>query len=101
MSVRVKQGPGRQSSIPLWIVASIGRSVALVSEYQDHGVLYPAGHNCRLTSVMCREDGTLYVTVALAASDPQWWENFEFDQIRPAGHAVQFDLDIEHGYILF
>lgn len=100
MSKRV-QPKNRAAAIPLWIVASIGRSVALKSDFQEYGVLYPAGRQGRLTSVMARPDGSLYATVAIDPADPDYWENFEFDQLRPVAAEVEFDLDIERGYILF
>lgn len=100
MSKRV-QLKDRASVIPLWLVACIGRRVALNCDFREYGALYPAGHVGRLTSIMARPDGTLYATVAIDAADPDYWENFEFDQLRPATAEVQFDLDIEQGRILF
>jgi hypothetical protein len=89
------------SEIPLWIVASMGRSVAIKRDFEGACETYEAGCEGRLTSIQWREDGSFLATVALDPKDPDYWENFAFDDLRPVTAEVQFSLDIEHGFIVF
>lgn len=90
-----------RSEIPLWIVASMGRSVAIKREFVGACETYEAGCEGRLTSIQWREDGSFLATVALDPKDPDYWENFAFDDLRPVTSEVEFSLDIEHGFIVF
>jgi len=88
--------------IPLWIVASMGKKVALEREFVGPCETYLAGCEGRLTSIQVSEEtGDFYVTVALDANDPSYLENFAFDAIRPASRQITFSLDIEEGFIAF
>jgi hypothetical protein len=90
-----------QNEIPLWVVASIGKQVALAVEFSGSCETYEAGCEGTLTSIQWREDGSFLATVALDPNDPDYWENFTFDQLRPASGQVKFSLDVERGVIAF
>jgi hypothetical protein len=90
-----------QSEIPLWIVASMGKSVAIKRQFEGACETYEAGCEGRLTSIQWREDGSFLATVALDPHDPDYWENFAFEDLRPVTAEVQFSLDIDHGFIVF
>lgn len=90
-----------QSEIPLWIVASMGRSVAIKRDFVGPCETYEAGCEGTLTSIQWREDGSFLATVALDPNDPDYWENFAFEDLRPVAAEVQFSLDIDHGFIVF
>lgn len=87
--------------IPLWVVASMGKQVVLVRDFVGACQTYPAGSKGTLTSIQDDDNGNCYATVGLDATDPDYWENFEFADIRPGSTQVKFTLDIEEGYIAF
>lgn len=90
-----------RSQIPLWIVASMGKSVAIKREFVGACETYEAGCRGTLTSIQWREDGSFLATVALDPNDPDYWENFAFDDLRPVAPEVTFDIDVERGLIVF
>lgn len=89
--------------IPLWVVASLGKEVVLRREFVGACETYLPGCRGILTSIQISDNGKgdAYVTVALDAHDPDYWENFAFEDIRPVPMKVSFTLDIEEGYIAF
>jgi hypothetical protein len=90
-----------QNEIPLWLVASMGKQVALAVQFVGPCETYEAGCRGTLTSIQSREDGSFLATVALDPEDPLYWENFAFDQLVPAVPQVRMSLDIERGVIAF
>jgi len=87
--------------IPLWVVASMGKNVALVRDFVGPCETYLTNCQGRLTSIQVDDEGGFFVTVALDEKDPTYWENFAFDDIRPVPMQVSFTLDIEEGFIGF
>jgi hypothetical protein len=87
------------NQVPLWIVASLGKSVQLVDLFKTSLKVYPAGSVGVLTSI--QSGGGLYVTVALDEEDETYLENFSFDQVQPIHDQVKFQLDLENGAIAF
>lgn len=87
--------------IPLWVVASLGKRVALVKDFVGPCETYEAGCEGVLTTIQADDGGSFHVTVALDPNDPTYWENFTFDQVRPPHAQITFQLDIERGAIVF
>lgn len=91
----------QNKEIPLWVVASLGKSVALVSSFEGPTETYLAGSQGVLDSINSDGSGGFYATVALDEEDPGYLENFTFDQVRPVSSRVSFSLDIERGVMAF
>lgn len=88
--------------IPLWVVATLGKQVALTSPFVGPCETYGVGSPGILTSIQWDESGGgFYGTVALDSQDISYLENFSFDQLRPMRNRVPFSLDIERGVIAF
>lgn len=87
------------NTIPLWVVACLGKQVALKVDFQldPQLPLYRAGHLVKLQSIEAGEDGP-YACVQMQADDWGDLESFSFDDLRPlAGTLGCFDM--EHGLI--
>jgi hypothetical protein len=90
------------NAVPLWIVATLGKSVAILSDYVGPCETYKAGREGVLTSIQVSDEGAgFYVTLALDPEDPSYLENFSLDDIRPITRQVKLSVDIENGLILF
>jgi hypothetical protein len=88
--------------IPLWVVASLGKEVALTVPFVGPCETYPVGSVGILTSIQWNENGGgFYATVAIDHDDPSYLENFSFNQVRPIRSRVGFSLNIEEGVIAF
>ena len=98
MSKRVEE-PGDQ--IPLWLVASLGKKVAIEKNFFDGVNHYPAGHQGLLMSIRGDALPEVAVDIALNPNDPTDWERFYVWEIRPASGQTTFSLDIERGLIVF
>lgn len=91
-----------EHTIPLWIVASLGKKVRLAKPFEGTCDTYPAGWEGTLISIQGPVDGwqTLHVTVALDPNDISYEENFDLESIKPlAGEMGVFD--IENGLLHF
>lgn len=83
------------SSIPLWVVASLGKQVRLKVDHQLDAALpfYPAGHLVRLQSIEAGPAGP-YACVQINPEDEGDLENFIFEDIGPiAGTLGSFDME--------
>jgi hypothetical protein len=83
------------NSIPIWIVASLGKEVVLRRDFVGTCETYRAGCRGRLVSIQAPIDGwqSLHVTVALDPNDISYEENFAFEDIKPvAGEIGSFDM---------
>lgn len=92
------------TQIPLWIVASLGKQVALTTDFIGPCETYRAGCRGKLLAVMVDEmnyDGEPYALVGLDANDLSYMENFRFDDLMPITNRVKFSLNIEQGIIAF
>lgn len=87
----------QNNEIPLWVVASLGKPVALVSSFEGAVRVYGPGSRGVLDSINADGSGGFYATVALDREDPSYLENFTFNQVRPVSSRVSFSLDIERG----
>lgn len=87
--------------IPLWVVASLGRKVALVDDFDDGVRVYPAGTQGTLMTLRGDSAPVLWVDVCLNPDDPTDWERLAVWQIRPPTEQISFELDIERGAIAF
>lgn len=90
-----------QNQIPLWIVASLGKTVELVFRFRGAVQTYEPGYQGILHGIHVGESGRCVLTVALDEEDPSYLENFYFDQVRPAQDRIEFSLDLEQGAIAF
>ena len=82
--------------VPFWVVASLGRSVALQVEFVGPCETYTAGCEGILVSIQWSPDAGLLAVVALDPQDDSYWENLPFSAIRPAG-KLAYALDINTG----
>lgn len=99
MSKRVEQ---MKSEVPLWLVASLGRRVALERDYRDDdGRIYPAGYEGILMAVRGADLPAVTVDVCLNMDDPDDWERLMHWDIRPPAKQIIFELDIDRGVIAF
>jgi hypothetical protein len=92
------------TQIPLWVVASIGKQIALNSDFQGPVHKYKTGSRGKLLAIMVDEanyKGEPYAIVALDPNDESDMENFRFRDIRPLTNRVKFSLNIEKGIIAF
>jgi hypothetical protein len=93
------------AQMPIWIVATLGKEVALTREFVGACETYAVG--CRGTLVAIHtfvtEQGQIrpYALVALDPNDDTYWENFSFADIRPVVDSVKFSIDIQRGVIAF
>lgn len=76
--------------IPLWVVASLGKRVALVDGFEGPCEAYPPMHEGILAGIQYDEvSNQCYTLVALDMNDLTYLENFDFSEIRPPhGPAV-------------
>lgn len=89
-------------TIPLWIIASLGKKVRLAKPFEGSCETYPVGWEGTLISIQAPVDGwqTLHVTVALDPNDVSYEENFSLDDIQPISGATGSFL-LEEGLIRF
>lgn len=92
-----------KSIIPLWIPATLGKHVALLSSFVGAVQTYPEDSVGRLMGIMVDDDDHThqYAIVALDADDESYLENFEFHDLRPMTDKVQMSLNIEEGLLAF
>lgn len=99
MSKRVEH---MESEVPLWLVASLGRRVALERDFRDsEGRVYPAGYEGILMAIRGVDMPTVTVDVCLNMADPDDWERLMHWDIRPPTKQISFALDIERGVVAF
>lgn len=93
------------NQIPLWVVASLGKEVAITADFVGPCETYAAGCRGVLMSIdvyqTSERTGKPFAIVALDPNDFGYLENFEFDQIQPVARKVKFSLDIQNGVIAF
>lgn len=92
------------SQMPIWIVASIGKEIALTRDFVGPCETYSVGCRGILRAIECypwNNEGKAYALVSLDANDPEYVENLTFDHIRPVVNKVKFSLNIEKGLIAF
>lgn len=92
------------TQVPIWIVATLGKEVALTREFVGACETYTRGCRGTLTGVEVSPgtfDGAPYAVVALDPADPGYLENFRFSDIRPAVDTVKFSFNLEMGVIAF
>lgn len=91
------------STIPLWVVASLGKKVLLTKDFEGSCETYRAGCQGTLISIQAPVDDwqDFHVTVALDPNDMSYEENFSVDAIRPLTNRVAFSLNIEEGLMRF
>lgn len=88
--------------VPLWVVASLGKPVALVGYFCGPCGTYPPGSVGTLDAIAVKGDNTgFYASVALDAHDLGYLEPFEFSEIAPTTATVKFSLDLEEGCMSF
>lgn len=90
-----------QNEIPLWLVASLGRKVALVNDFTDGVRTYPAGSVGILVSIRGVDMPSVSVDVCLNPDDPTDWERFSPSELRAASGSASFSIDLERGVIAF
>lgn len=93
------------SQMPIWIVATLGKEVALTREFVGPCETYAVGCRGILTAIdtFVNEQGDRrpYAVVALDPNDDGYLENFSFADIRPVVDRVKFSMDIKRGVIAF
>ena len=87
--------------VPLWLVASLGKKVAIEKTFFDGVDIYPAGYEGVLMAIRGSDFPELSVDVALNPEDPTDWERFSLWEIRPVADQISYSLDIERGVIAF
>lgn len=86
--------------IPLWVVASLGRQVELVSGFEGSCEVYPAMHRGVLMGIQFDADlGRPCALVALDMDDLGYLEGFGFGDIRSVGSA-SYSLDAGRGMLV-
>jgi hypothetical protein len=87
--------------IPLWLVASIGRYVSLVTEFAGPCETYSAGSHGLLCGITVQPDcsDAYILLVALDPNDLSYLENFGVQDVRPVSDAVLYSLDLQAGYL--
>lgn len=90
-----------ENEVPLWLVASLGKKVAIVNDYDSGRVFYPAGSEGILMAIRGADMPSLSVDVCLDRDDPDVWERFVPSEIRPPSQQITFELDIHRGVIAF
>lgn len=90
------------NSIPLWVVANLGKKVVLKNDFEGACETYLAGCEGLLVSIQAPIPGDqgLHVTVALDPNDPGYQENFTVDQVKPAA-GILGSFHMEQGLIYF
>lgn len=93
----------QMTQIPLWVVASLGKQVALATEFVGPCETYIKGCRGVLSAIMMNEnyEGKPYALLCLDPEDDSYLENFLFEDIEPISDKVKFSLDMEHGMIAF
>lgn len=78
------------NTVPLWVVANLGKKVILKQDFVGSCETYRAGCEGTLVSIQAAIDGwqSLHATVALDPNDISYEENFTFDQIKPAAGVI-------------
>jgi hypothetical protein len=91
------------NTIPLWVVANLGKKVLLTKGFQGAVRTYPAGWKGTLISIQApiKDRQRFGVTVALDADDLGYEENFSVDEIRPAADHMSVSLNFEKGLMRF
>lgn len=91
------------TQIPLWVVASLGKQVALSTEFTGPCETYTKGCRGTLSAIMVDTNygGMPYALVALDPNDETYLENFRFNEIQPLTSKIKFSLNIERGVIAF
>jgi hypothetical protein len=92
------------SQVPIWVVATIGKEVALTREFSGPCETYSAGSRGILRGIECypwNNGGKAYVIVSLDLHDPDYVENFTIDHIRPIVDKVKVSFDLQNGVIAF
>jgi hypothetical protein len=90
------------NTIPLWVVANLGKKVRLTKDFIGTCETYRAGWEGTLVSIQAPIDGwqRLCCTVALDPNDISYEENFSFDDIKPAAGCLG-SFQMEQGLIHF
>jgi hypothetical protein len=94
----------QMSQVPIWVVASLGKKVALLKDFSYAGKTYPAGSVGLLQAIMITDDSPdcdPYAIVSIDPDDDTYMQNFEFSDIRPLTDKVKFSLNIKKGIIAF
>jgi hypothetical protein len=94
------------AEIPFWVIASIGKNIALDVDFVGPCETYLAGSFGKLVGLMyaeceCEQWGTVYALVALDPDDDTYMENFRLDDLRPMRNQLKFSVDMEFGVIAF
>lgn len=92
------------SQVPIWVVATLGKEVALTRDFSGPCQTYPVGFRGILRGIECypwNNGGKAYVIVSLDPHDPEYVENLTVDQIRPIVDSVKFSFNLERGLIAF
>jgi hypothetical protein len=90
--------------VPLWIVACLGKQVALAVEFVGPCETYSKGCQGILHGIECypwNNGGAPYALVALDPKDPSYVENIAFDAIEPSASRVRYSLDVQRGLVAF
>jgi L-rhamnose isomerase len=87
--------------VPLWLVASLGKKVALVKDFFDGVHIYPAGYEGVLMAIRGADMPSVSVDVCINPDDPTDWERFTPSELRPVVDEISYSLDIERGVIAF
>lgn len=88
--------------IPLWVVASLGKRVALVKGFEGPCEAYPPMHEGFLTGIQYDEVGNqCYALVALDMDDLSYLENFYFHEIRPPHGPAVYVVDDKAESLVF
>jgi hypothetical protein len=93
----------QMTQIPLWVVASLGKQIALSTEFVGSCETYTKGCRGTLSAIMVDSNynGMPYAVVALDPEDETYLENFRFDEIEPLTSKIKFSLNIERGIMAF
>lgn len=91
------------NTIPLWVVANLGKQVLLTKPFKGAVRSYPAGSKGVLISIQAPVAGyqRFCVTVALDEEDLGYEENFSVDEIRPLVDRMNVSLNLEQGLMRF
>jgi hypothetical protein len=97
------QPPEFKSSMPLWVVVSLGKPVLLKREFVGPCETYAKGCMGILTAIDTDPDDgySPYAIVALDPNDHGYLENFTFDDIEPVADKIKYALDVQNGVIAF
>lgn len=98
MSKRVDEW---NAEVPMWLIACLGKRVALEREFFDGVRTYPAGSEGVLMAIRGDAMPSVGVDVCLNPDDPTDWERFTPSELRPVALEVTFSLELERGVIAF